>query len=187
MGYLFDPEVLNACAQRGVGMTNIEDAFDVVTASLLDEYPEHIHAGQRDWIFNNAGGAMGQLTLLHASLTEYIIFFGSAIGTEGHSGRYAAEVHDWMLAGDMWCYVEGETHKTLYQPGDWAVLGSGKTKGYKLPDGAWMLEYARGPIPAMLPFGLADSMISTLDHKAVRRTVFNYGKLTVKSLLKGKI
>lgn len=186
MSYLFDPRVLHECAQAGVGLDNIEDAFDVVTAALLGHYGDHIEGGRRDWIFNNAGGAMGQLTLLHASLSEYIIFFGSAIGTEGHSGRYAAEVHDYMLSGDMWCYVEGETEKTVYHPGDWACLGSGKTKGYRLPDSAWMLEYARGPIPAMLPFGLADSALSTLDHRAVRRTVFNYGKLTVRSLLKGK-
>jgi hypothetical protein len=186
MSYLFDPEVLHGCAKHGVEQATVEDAFDVVTAALLAKYPDHIEAGPRDWIFNNAGGAMGQLTLLHASLSEYIILFGSAIGTEGHSGRYAAEVHDFMLAGDMWCYVEGETEKTVYRPGDWACLGPGKTKGYRLPDAAWMLEYARGPIPAMLPFGLADSALSTLDHRAVRRTVFNYGKLTVRSLLKGK-
>lgn len=187
MGYVFDPKVLHGCAREGVGVENIEVAFDRVMAALRAHYPEHIYDGPRDWIFNNAGGAMGQLTLLHASLTEYVILFGSAIGTEGHSGRYAAEVHDYMIAGDMWCYVEGETTKTVYRPGDWATLGSGKTKGYRLPDAAWMLEYSRGPIPAMLPFGLADSLLSTLDHCAIRRTVYTYGKLTVRSLLKGKI
>ncbi|MBM4371371.1 MAG: hypothetical protein FJ098_06930 [Deltaproteobacteria bacterium] len=187
MGYVFDPAVLYECAKKGVGIERIEDSFDVVTAALLDRYPGYVDGGPRRWVFNNAGGAMGQLTLLHASLSEYIIFFGSAIGTEGHSGRYAAEVHDWLFRGDMWCFVEGETEKTVYHPGDWAVLGPGKTKGYRLPDAAWMLEYARGPIPGMLPFGLADSLLSTLDHKAVRRTVWNYGRLTVRSLLKGKI
>ncbi len=187
MAYIFDPEVLHGCAQQGVGAPDMEQAFDRVCDAVVARYPEHVYDGPRRWIFNNAGGAMGQLTLMHASLSEYIILFGSAIGTEGHSGRYAAEVHDFMIAGDMWCYLEGETEKTVYRPGDWAVLGSGKTKAYRLPDAAWMLEYARGPIPAMLPFGLADAFLSTLDYSAIARTVLTYGGLTVRSLLKGKI
>ena len=186
MSYLFDPKVLHDCARQGLEADDIEQSFDLITAALDQRYPGLIETGPRDWIFNNAGGAMGQLTLLHASLSEYILLFGSAIGTEGHSGRYAAEVHDFMIQGTMWCYLEGETSKTTYEPGDWACLGSGRTKGYRLPDAAWMLEYARGPIPAMLPFGLADSAISTLDFRAIRRTVATYGRLTVRSLLGGR-
>lgn len=38
------------------------------------------------WIFMNAGGWMGSMCLMHASLTEYILFFGTAVETSGHSG-----------------------------------------------------------------------------------------------------
>ncbi len=38
----------------------------------------------------------------------------------------------------------------------------------------------------MLPFGLADSLLSTLDLHTVACTLIGYGKLTVKSLLQGK-
>lgn len=186
MAYAFDPQVLIACAREGVGLP-VEPALDAITAAVRKQYPEHVVDRPRDWIFNNAGGAMGQITLLHASVTEYLLFFGTPIGTEGHSGRYRTEVWDIVFDGEMWCYHEGETSRTVYKPGDAAYLGADKVKGYSVPDHAWMLEYARGPIPTMLPFGLADSLLSTLDHAAVRRTVWTYGKMTVGSLLRGKI
>ena len=30
---------------------------------------------------------MGSMYLLHASMTEYVLFFGSAVETSGHSGK----------------------------------------------------------------------------------------------------
>ncbi|MBX3247957.1 MAG: hypothetical protein KF901_12325 [Myxococcales bacterium] len=186
MAYVFDPEVLGACAKLGVGLP-VEQGLDAITAELAKRYPDHVYTGPRRWILNNAGGAMGQLTLLHGSITEYLIFFGSPIGTEGHSGRYSTEVYDWVFDGEMWCYHEGETTRTLYEPGSTAYLGADRVKGYRIPDHAWMLEYSRGAIPSMLPFGLADSLVSTLDFKTVARTFVDYGRLTVGSLLRGKI
>ncbi len=161
--------------------------MDAITTELVKHYPTHVDGSGRDWILNNAGGAMGQLALLHGSLSEYLIFFGSPIGTEGHSGRYATEVYDWVFDGEMWCYLEGETERRVYEPGSEAYLGRDQVKGYKLPERAWMLEYARGPIPTMLPFGLADTALSTLDLKCFGRTMKGYGKLVVKSLMQGKI
>lgn len=187
MAFIFDPDVLGRCAAEGVGKASMEEAFDAVTAAVAREYPKHIHTGPRDWMMNNAGGAMGQMTFLHASITEYIIIFGSPIGTEGHSGRYATEVYDWVFDGEMWCYLEGETERTTYGPGSTAYLGDGQVKGYRIPDHAWMLEYSRGPIPSMLPFGLADTLLSTLDLRTLGRTVAGYGKHVTSSLLRGKI
>ncbi len=186
MSYVFDPAVLEECARAGVGLP-VEEAFDAITARLREKYPKYVIDAPRDWVFNNAGGAMGQLTLLHGSISEYLIFFGTPIGTEGHSGRYAAVVWDFVFDGEMWCYIEGETSRTVFGPGSAACLGSGKVKGYRVPDHAWMLEYARGPIPGMLPFGLADSIFSVVDPRVVLRTMWNYGKLVIPNLLRGKI
>jgi hypothetical protein len=186
MSTVFDPDILGACARAGVGLP-VDQAFDAITRELVEHYPRWVDAGPRRWIFNNAGGAMGQLTLLHRSITEYLLFFGSPIGTEGHSGRYATEVWDWVFDGEMWCYFEGETERTAFAPGSAAYLGADRVKGYRIPDHAWMLEYARGPIPTMLPFGLADTLLSTLDYTTFARTFTGYGRLTIRSLLQGKI
>ena len=51
-------------------------------------------------MFNKAGGVMGVMTLLHTSITEYIIIFGTDIGSEGFSGRF--------LANDYFILLEGE-------------------------------------------------------------------------------
>ena len=40
-----------------------------------------------------------------------------------------------------------------------------------MPDGCWALEYARGNIPSMLPFGFADTFSSTLDLWTLFQTV----------------
>ncbi|BDB40178.1 hypothetical protein IWGMT90018_06240 [Mycobacterium kiyosense] len=130
---------------------------------------------------------MGQMKLLHASLTEYLILFGTPIGTEGHSGRYPTEVWDFVFDGQVWCYEEGELDRAEHHPGDVAYLGRGRVKGYCAPGGAYMLEYARGPIPSMMAFGVADAVFSTVDAPTVAKTAWYYAKLTAASLRRGKI
>ncbi len=178
MGYVFEPSDLHAISRKGMGLGTPE-MFEVVIAALEQRYPGRIHPTRR-WIFNNAGGAMGSLMLLHASLSEYLAFFGTPIGTEGHSGRYLADVYDMVMAGEMWCFVEGEVDRVVYGPGDMACLDSHRAKGYRIPDSTWMLEYSRGLIPTMMPFGLLDVVTSTLDYRSLGRTVFDYGRLVVR-------
>jgi hypothetical protein len=186
MAHVFDPEVLHEIAREAITEKPGAEVLRSVERQLAARYPKHIERSS-PWIFNNAGGAMGQIKLLHCSLTEYILIFGTPIGTEGHSGRYGTEVFDYMLDGEMWCYHAGEFNRTVYKPGDLAYLGPDRAKGYAAPHGAFMLEYARGVIPSMLPFGLADTLFSTRDHVTMRRTLWHYGRLVVRELLQGKI
>ncbi|RJO74060.1 MAG: hypothetical protein C4523_01495 [Myxococcales bacterium] len=184
MSTLFDPAVLHEIAQKGIGLP-YDTMFQTVIAELDRRYPGRIRVQQR-WIFNNACGAMGQLTLLYGSLTEYLILFGTPIGTEGHSGRYSADVHDFMIDGEMLTYREGEFVPTVFKPGDRALLERGASKGYCVRDHAWMLEYSKGWIPFMLPTGLADNFFSNLDFRSVFTLMWDYGKLCVRELLRGK-
>jgi hypothetical protein len=186
MSKVFDPKELREIAKKGIGLPH-DQMFHAVHEELLRKYPGHIRKNPR-WILNIAGGAMGQVQILHGSLSEYLIFFGTPIGTEGHSGRYFADVWDWTIDGEAWCYLEGETERRVYKPGDEMHLLKGKAKGYCIKDHSWMLEYGRGCIPTMLPFGLlASNMCNTLDCVTVWRTLCDYAPVVTKELLKGKI
>ena len=70
--------------------------FAQVEAELRRRYGKHIlPSSQTEWVFMNAGGWMGAIYILHSSLTEYVLFFGTAVNTSGHSGgwRFVYTVH----------------------------------------------------------------------------------------------
>jgi ERG2 and Sigma1 receptor like protein len=186
MTIVFNPDDLHAIAKAAVGLDDRTAACEQIVTDLKHAYPRYIRY-DIPWLLNNAGGAMGQMKLLHCSLTEYLILFGTPIGTEGHSGRYPTEVWDFVYDGQVWCYEEGELDRTEYRPGDVAYLGRGHVKGYAAPGGAYMLEYARGPIPTMMAFGVADSTFSTVDAATVAKTAWYYAKLVARNLRQGKI
>lgn len=77
-----------------------------------------------------------------------------------------------MLYGEQWAFSTGSLQKEVYKPGDQHWLPRGTAKQYRMPDAAWALEYARGNILSMLPFGFADSFSSTLDFWTLGQTVF---------------
>jgi hypothetical protein len=181
MAYVFEPERLRSIAHTVLDQPRPQ-MFESLVDALREAYPQDIAPVMPEWVFNNAGGAMGQMCILHASLQEYLLIFGTPIGTEGHSGRYATDVWDIVLDGEMWGYAEGDMERTVVKPGDVHHLGTRAAKGYRIPDHCWMLEYSRGPIPTMLPFGLADSLFSTLDLSVLGRTIEVYGAGVVRSL-----
>jgi C-8 sterol isomerase len=161
MAYLFDPEVLASIVRMHAGLP-IEQQLEAVAGTLRDVYGNHVSPGQ-PWMWSTAGGIMCAINPLHVSLNEYLLFCGSAIGSEGHSGRHRADMFDVVLSGELWTYRAGSFEREVHRPGDLAHLPRGTSNGSKLQPGAWLLEYARGNIPSLFPFALGDTLFSTLD------------------------
>lgn len=67
--YVFDPEHLHDLSQRAIGAHG-NDTRAVVNyiVSELDQKMEGKYLSmQEEWVFNNAGGAMGAMYIIHAS------------------------------------------------------------------------------------------------------------------------
>ncbi|KAJ8660932.1 hypothetical protein O0I10_003154 [Lichtheimia ornata] len=186
--YMFDENLLQQVALRNMEQYG-NDTHAMITniaADLDKEYPGHIRL-KEEWVFNNAGGAMGSMWILHGSLTEYVIIFGTPVGTEGHTGRFLADDYFIILEGEQWAYAAGELTREEYKPGEMHLLPRWKIQQYKIPEHAWALEYARGWIPLMLPFGFFDTFFSTVDFITLFHTIRLYATAIIGELLKGKI
>ncbi|CAK7566763.1 MAG: C-8 sterol isomerase [Sporothrix epigloea] len=187
--YIFDTDHLHGLAKRAIAAhgNDTRAIVNYIKTELsgtanLSSYM----ANDEEWFFNNAGGAMGGMTILHASITEYLIIFGTTVGTEGHSGRHTADDYFHILTGEQWAYVPGEFEAEVYRPGDVHHLHRGDVKQYRMPDNCFALEYARGWIPPMMFFGFADGFSSTLDIPTLWTTSYITGREMIGNLLLGK-
>jgi C-8 sterol isomerase len=161
MAYLFDPKVLAEAVRMHLELP-IAQQVRAVASTLQEVYGEHVSPGQ-PWMWSTAGGIMCSISVLHVSLDEYLLFCGTAIGSEGHSGRHRAEIYDVVMGGELWTYQAGSSDRKVYTPGELACLARGSANGSKLRPGTWLLEYARGNVPSLFPFALGDTLFSTLD------------------------
>lgn len=188
--YIFDPTELHELAVSSLAKhpNDTRAVINNIVTTLLETHgPQHINKRQDEWVFNNAGGAMGAMYIIHASITEYLIIFGTPLGTEGHSGRHTADDYFNILEGEQWAFKAGSLTKEVYPAGSVHLMRRGEVKQYKMHEGCWALEYARGWIPPMMPFGVFDTLFSTIDLYTLWDTFHWTGREMIRNLLVGKI
>ena len=178
MAYKSDPEVL---AQESREVLDVPldsgERFSALIGRLSRVYPDIIDNMQRRWIGSRAGGILGKLTFLHVSFTEYLLIFGCPAGTQGFSGRYNyMELYKVILAGQYTTYdlESDQIAPTVYRPGDLSCMKKGEARGLEIESGSWHLEYGRGPNITAMPFGLMDTLVSSVDLKPLMLTTSEY-------------
>lgn len=149
--YVFTPESLHELAQAAIAAAPHPDDTAFMTSyivkNLTETYPStqiRLNPDTSEWVFNNAGGAMGAMYIIHASITEYLIVFGTPLGTEGHTGIHTADDYFHILVGEQWAFAPPNLQMERYPAGSVHHLPRGQMKQYKMHEGCFALEYARG-------------------------------------------
>ena len=179
--YVFDPEVVHECAMKCIGLPKPR-MFDVFGEAMEERYPQLLDHAQ-PWVYSIAGGSLIQMKLFYASMTEYVMIWGTPIGSEGLSGRHMAGFWDTFVDGEAKYYGEGQFEAAVYKPGDRVYVGPGQARAMNFNgQGAWAVEYARGFIPYSFPFGFADVLLSAADWVTAVQTLTLYADLNMQSL-----
>ena len=158
-----------------------------------------------EWLPSDVRYFVRRIVNCSVGITEYLIVFGpfvpilfflhtfiylnlgTAIGTEGHTGRHTADDYFHVLQGTQLAYTPGYYEPEVYPQGSVHHLPRGEVKQYKMEGSCFALEYARGWIPPMIGFGYADTFTSTLDFPTLWATSRITAREMVGNLLNGKL
>jgi len=147
--YVMDPEMLHQVAQDAIAASpnSTSGMIDHIVANLTSTYSSkeiRLNTDTSEWVFNNHGGAMGVMYIIHASITEYLIIYGTPLGTEGHTGLHTADDYFNILVGEEWVFYPGDLEMRRFPAGTLNHMPRGKAGQYKMHKGCFALEYARG-------------------------------------------
>lgn len=174
--HYFDPEVVNQVAQRHLGKP-MPAMVEAIGQDLRAEYPDLVDVSL-PLVFNNSGGIMYQLKIFAMTPHEYIMICGSSVGSSGFSGRHPAAFWDTILSGRAAYMHQDQLEPVSYGVGERIFVDRWQSAAIDFPDHCWMLEYARGTLAWLLPFGFVHVFTSTLDFHSLLRLMRIYTKLT---------
>ncbi|RMY94043.1 hypothetical protein D0861_01558 [Hortaea werneckii] len=182
--YIFDPKQLHDLSLKAI------DQHGNDTRAIVDSIVGDLSADPK--LANHQVSVVSLMgwhcfTNRVSGITEYLIIFGTAIGTEGHTGRHTADDYFNILHGVQYAYAPGSFEPEVYPQGSVHHLKRGEVKQYSMREACFALEYARGWIPPMLGFGYADTFSSTLDFPTLWATTRVTGSQMIGNLLKGKV
>lgn len=74
--YIFDKEHLHDLAKRGIAVhgNDTQGIVSYITTELHEKHPNNVNLDV-EYIFNNAGGAMGAMYIIHASKFFLLLIF----------------------------------------------------------------------------------------------------------------
>ena len=161
------------------------ERFSVLIEKLSKAYPDLVDNKQRRWIMSKAGGVLGKITFLYMGFSEYLLIFGSPAATDGFTGRNNyVDLYKVILAGQYVSYdlESDQIAPTVYRPGDVSCLKKGQARGLEIQAGSWHLEYGRGPTMTAMPFGLIDTVVSSLQVRPLVSTSSEFTKFIGRGL-----
>ncbi len=176
--HLFDPDVIDSIAQRHLGKP-MPVMAEAIGQELKARYPELVDVSL-PLVFNVSGGIMYQLKIFAMTPHEYIMICGSATGSSGFSGRHPAAFWDTILSGQANYMHQDQWESTSYKTGDRVFVDRWQAATIDFPDHCWMLEYARGALVWLLPFGIVNVFSNTLDFGSLFHLVRIYTTLTIR-------
>lgn len=172
----FDPDVINCIAQRHVGKPMPRMAEEI-GQELKARYPDLVDANL-PLVFNTSGGIIYQLKIFAMTPHEYIMICGTSVGSSGFSGRHPAAFWDTILSGQANYMHQDQWERHSYAAGDRVFVDRWQAAAIDFPDHCWMLEYARGSLIWLLPFGMVHVFSNTLDFRSLLRLMRVYGSLS---------
>lgn len=177
--YVFEPDALHEIALRHVGKPPQEIATNL-EAELKTTYGPLIHTDM-PWMIQPAGFAMYHVKFLFAAMNEYIGLMGIPIPSTGHSGRGRVTYWDTVLSGSLEGFVPGMHFAYETRAGNRTVTQPLEPNAFAVRDHVFFLEYARGPMLTIEPFGMANHLFSTLDLKTAWRQLRVHATLAWRS------